>query len=152
MTLMVYVCKLDIKEGGIMIRKTDYALRILRTLSDGRLYSMKALCASECIPQPFAYKIVALLRNAGLVQSLPGSKGGCRLAGDLRDFTLLDLIRLIEEDEAINLCLREGHCCEWTQAQNEPCRIHGALEDVQRKINAVYASYTLHDLILGKTK
>ncbi|WP_288342351.1 Rrf2 family transcriptional regulator, partial [uncultured Dubosiella sp.] len=70
-----------------MIRKTDYALRILRTLSDGGLYSMKALCASECIPQPFAYKIVALLRNAGLVQSLPGSKGGCRLAGDLRDFT-----------------------------------------------------------------
>ncbi len=70
MTLMVYVCKLDIKEGGIMIRKTDYALRILRTLSDGGLYSMKALCASECIPQPFAYKIVALLRNAGLVQSL----------------------------------------------------------------------------------
>ena len=45
----------------LITRETDYALRILRTLSDGKSYTAGELAERESLPQKFAYKILKKL-------------------------------------------------------------------------------------------
>ena len=49
----------------LITRETDYALRILRTLSDGKSYTAGELAERESLPQKFAYKILKKLEKAG---------------------------------------------------------------------------------------
>ena len=46
----------------VITRETDYALRILRALLDGKLHTAGQIAQDELLPQAFAYKI---LKNAG---------------------------------------------------------------------------------------
>ena len=50
----------------LITRETDYALRILRTLSDGKSYTAGELAERESLPQKFAYKILKKLEKAGM--------------------------------------------------------------------------------------
>lgn len=130
-----------------MNRKTDYAVRLLRHLADGKKHSMQSICEQQCIPKAFAYKILAPLKEAGWLDSVPGPKGGCRLLVDLKDVTMLELITLIEENEPISSCLKEGYRCEWVAQHGRICPVSCTLRKMQEKIDAVYSSYTLYDMI-----
>ena len=50
------------KETGdstmFMNRKSDYALRIIRALADGKRHTANSLATNEQIPLAFAYKIL----------------------------------------------------------------------------------------------
>ena len=65
--------------GLLITRETDYALRILRALSDGELLTAKALTQKEAVPHQFAYKILKKLEGAGLIRITRG-----RLPADRR--------------------------------------------------------------------
>lgn len=62
-----------------MNRKSDYALRIIRALADGKRHTANSLATNEQIPLAFAYKILKKLSNAGLVRLDRGLGGGCSL-------------------------------------------------------------------------
>ena len=47
----------------LITKETDYALRILRTLSEGGCHTVGALAAREALPRNFAYKIVKKLER-----------------------------------------------------------------------------------------
>ena len=42
----------------VITRETDYALRILRALLDGKLHTAGQIAQDELLPQAFAYKIL----------------------------------------------------------------------------------------------
>lgn len=42
----------------LISRETDYALRILRALSDGKKRSIEEICSLEATPKQFAYRII----------------------------------------------------------------------------------------------
>ena len=75
-----------------MNRKSDYALRILRSLQDGKVRIAPVLAADEQIPLAFVYKILKQLSKAGIVGLERGPKGGCCLLVDLKEVSLYDLI------------------------------------------------------------
>ena len=62
----------------LISREVDYALRILRDLSDQELHVVKELCERELIPHKFAYKIIRKLSAAGLVHATRGVGGGVK--------------------------------------------------------------------------
>ena len=48
----------------VITRETDYALRILRALLDGKLHTAGQIAQDELLPQAFAYKILKKLEKA----------------------------------------------------------------------------------------
>ena len=72
----------------VITRETDYALRILRALLDGKLHTAGQIAQDELLPQAFAYKILKKLEKAGLVEVVRGTAGGCRLSADLTGTSL----------------------------------------------------------------
>lgn len=77
----------------LITRESDYALRMLRALADGRILTAGELEEQEELPQKFAYKILKKLQKAGYVSSCMtpgytcewcGKKGtGCIAHGQL---------------------------------------------------------------------
>lgn len=134
----------------LITRETDYALRILRALTDGQRHTMKTLCEAEHVPQQFAYKIIKKLAQGGLVQNTRGVDGGCQLIGDLRKVSLYDLIVLLEDDPQISACMHTDYECSWKQSHGHNCRLHLQLASIQKTLDRELQSHDLHSLIFGK--
>ena len=89
----------------LITRETDYALRILRALSNGQLRSIPQICAEEHIPKQFAYKILKKLSTGGFVEVTRGTTGGCRLVVEPKDVTLYKI--MTATGEVLNV---DGDC------------------------------------------
>lgn len=131
----------------LITREIDYAVRILRSLTDGEVHSVKPLCAEEAVPTAFAYKILGKLKDAGYVRSIAGARGGCQLCADLHEVTLLDLVVAIDGPLVVNKCMEEGYVCEWTQKKGKPCMMHENLFCVQHEVEELLRSHTLYDML-----
>lgn len=137
------------KEGFnlLITREVDYALRILRALSGGEQVSAARLCRRELIPQPFAYKIMRKLSKAGLVSITRGADGGCRLAVDLREKTLYDLLSAMDSVEFVNACMEPGYQCPWRERCGGKCGIHAQLESIQQAVDRELQSHSLASVL-----
>lgn len=131
----------------LITRETDYALRILRALADGKRHNVKELCESEAVPLQFAYKILRRMMDAGLVKSVRGVNGGTELTGDLGDITLLDVIRITESDSYISDCMNPGYHCTWSAKNCRKCTIHSRLCEIQQKLDQELAKLSIRDLL-----
>ncbi len=132
----------------LMNRKSDYALRILRSLQDGKVRIAPVLAADEQIPLAFVYKILKQLSKAGIVGLERGPKGGCCLLVDLKEVSLYDLIITMEEAVHVTGCMRNDYDCEW-QRVHGLCRIHGNLRAIQREIEEKLRATSLMTIING---
>lgn len=133
----------------LITREVDYALRILRDLSDGRLQVMKELCEKELIPHKFAYKIIRKLADAEILSATRGVGGGVRLKKDLNSITLYDLLEVIEPDRHISACTSPGYHCEWTEHHHRICRMHIQLALIERRFDAELKKNSLQFLLFG---
>ncbi|MDI3473243.1 MAG: hypothetical protein PWQ48_1524 [Thermotogaceae bacterium] len=90
----------------IINKEIRYALRIiLRLAIENRLMSSKKLSESECIPHRFTLKILHYLKKYGLVQSVPGKKGGYILSRQANSITFLEILNIFKDDsEALVKC------------------------------------------------
>ena len=58
-------------KGGVPLlitRETDYALRILRALSQGVCLTVGEIAEKESLPHKFTYKIMKKLEKAGIIR------------------------------------------------------------------------------------
>lgn len=133
----------------VITRETDYALRLLRALSPGGRHTMKDLCQAEEVPQQFAYKIIRKLAQAGLVENLRGSTGGCQLKADLKEVTLHDLLTAMGEDYKLTACMEAGYQCSWEACHSEGCRVHCQLAKIQQTFEKELQAHSLHSLMFG---
>lgn len=133
----------------MITRETDYALRMLRALLDGQLHPVGEIAAGQLIPQPFAYKILKKLSQAGLVDVVRGVSGGCRLSADLSEVSLHDLMRATGEQSSAIACMDPGYDCGWRRLHGG-CAVHGRLAAIQRRIEAELQSHSLQALLAGE--
>jgi Rrf2 family protein len=78
--------------------KADYAVRAaveLAAAPPGPITG-EAISNAQGIPLPFLEKILAELRQAGLVRSQRGAGGGSELARPAEEITLADVIRAVD--------------------------------------------------------
>ena len=139
------------KEGIYLLitREVDYALRILRDLSDGNLHVMKELCEREMVPHKFAYKIIRKLADAKLIQATRGVGGGVRLTADLSQITLYDLLEIIDPGRHISACTAANDQCEWRERDKRICRMHIQLSRIERVFNTELKRNSLQTLLFG---
>jgi len=87
--------------------KTIYAIAALNELSTiqgDKVLKIKEIAANANIPQNFLEQILLELKKQGILTSVKGAYGGYRLAKDLKDITLKDVIVILESDVFSDIC------------------------------------------------
>lgn len=76
--------------------KTEYALRTLQSLNKKTLRTGHEISLEQEIPLPFLEKILASLKDADLVKSHRGRKGGYQLARPKAEISIWDVYCAVE--------------------------------------------------------
>src|SRR6266478_514031 len=78
----------------------EYGLRCLLRLAGaegGRSLTIPEIAADEGLSVPYVAKLLAVLRQAGLIESVRGRSGGYRLAGTPADVSLGSVMTALGE-------------------------------------------------------
>ena len=81
--------------------RTEYAVRAMLILAEsattaGGPVSVETLALRQTLPRKFLEAIAADLKNAGLVKSTRGARGGYALTREPRDISLGDIFRAVD--------------------------------------------------------
>jgi Rrf2 family protein len=103
---------------------------------------MRAISEQQGIPRKYLHALLTELRQAGLVHSLRGSRGGYSLAHDPSEITARDVVHALEGRLMLVDCGESGTPC----GRYETCSTRRLWEDLTRIIEERLASVTLADL------
>ncbi len=87
--------------------KTLYAIAALHELSqvqDNSVLKIKEIAARANIPPNFLEQILLALKKEGILISIKGAYGGYKLAKELKDITLKDVMSILETDIFSDIC------------------------------------------------
>jgi Rrf2 family protein len=104
------------------------------------------------IPAPYLAKQLQALSVAGIVESVPGARGGYRLARPATDITVLDVVLAIEGDDAAFTCTEIRQCGPGACAPSaypKPCGIARIMWDAEDAWRASLRDHTIADLLAG---
>lgn len=141
--------------GVLITRETDYALRILRHLEDGKKHLTSDVADACLIPLPFTYKIIKKLRDADLIKATRGANGGIEILADYYTTSVLDVLDAMEERPLINECLCDSAECSWAkEAGGQYCHVHIQLRAMQNALVDQFAKLNLAEFLFkdGKPK
>ncbi len=95
-------------------RELDYGVRAMVVLAahDKDVLSKKRIAEEFKIPVNFLALILPKLVRSGLVESLPGPKGGYRLAKPSERISIFDVACAVDEEFKLNHCLDPAKGCE----------------------------------------
>lgn len=128
----------------LITRRSDYAMRIMRVLRDGKIHNVREICEEEEIPKAFAYKILRELELAEIVSSERGNQGGYYLKKPLNELTMYDIVNITEGDVAILHCMRME--CNRNPA-DMPCKVHKEVARIQEVLMAELQHKTLDEIM-----
>lgn len=92
-----------------------YALRVMADLAkhnNGKYIPMREVAARQDISLKYLEKILPILKNAGLIEGIHGNGGGYKLVKDAADYTLLEILKLTENELAPVTCLCKDSECK----------------------------------------
>jgi Rrf2 family protein len=128
-----------------LTKKADYGLIALKHLAvNAGEVSSSAKEIADCygIPLPLLAKILQKLTKIGLLQSLPGTNGGYRLAREAHKITALEVIRAIDGPIILTSCFTaHGEC-----GQSDKCTVREPLRKVHEGIVSLLNTITISDM------
>ncbi len=121
----------------------EYALRAVVYLAEQSPTSCTTDQIAEITGVPAAYlsKILQNMRNAGIVRTKRGSKGGVTLEGDLEDISILDVIRAVDPINRISNCPLGG------PEHLQLCPLHSRLDGAMARLEEEFRNTTVASLI-----
>ena len=126
--------------------KGRYGLRILFDIAinaNGTPRMLKDIAASQNISEKYISRLVIDLREAGLVKSVRGSKGGYMLAKFPEEITLLQVVEIMEGHVNIVDCVMSPSVCD----QVKVCTVRKVWTAFNDKIRAALGEVTLKDIV-----
>ena len=129
-----------------LTRQSNYAIRALVycAVNAPDLSRIADIARAHSISELFLFKLIKPLVEHGLIETVRGRKGGIRLGRPAADITLLDTIKLTEENFAMAECFDGGADVLCPLADN--CDLNGALREALGAFFEVLDSYTIADL------
>ena len=127
--------------------KGRYAIRVLLDLAEhhnGSYIPMKEVAARQEISLKYIERIMPALKAAGLVASVHGIGGGYRLTREPEQYTLWEILSLVEGDLAPVSCLQSGAAPCPRAAE---CRTLPVWEGYQKLTENYFRGITLADLL-----
>lgn len=125
---------------------TDYGLRALMRMASvpERAFSTAEIADEFGISRNHLNKVVQRLARHGFVATRRGAGGGAMLARPASEIGLGDLVRLLEQDQALVECFSpDGACCV-----TPVCRLKGKLYAAEAAFLAELDRSTLADVAL----
>lgn len=130
--------------------RTRYGIRAILELAEkygkGPL-QLRAIAHSQDISVKYLEQLMALLKSAGFVRSIRGSKGGYTLAKDPNQIKLSDVFNALEGPFVTSECINNNNYCQ----RVADCVARQVWVEVQQAVMNVLQSKTLQDLV-DKTK
>ncbi len=128
-----------------LTRQSNYAVRALIycAVNDPGLSRVADIAKAHGISELFLFKLIKPLVENGLIQTVRGRHGGIKLGRPASDITLLDVIRLTEENFAMAECF-EGGDVSCPLVDN--CDVNAALREALGAFFEVLDSKTIADL------
>jgi Rrf2 family protein len=125
---------------------------ILAAVPPANVVPSARLAELHDVPPAYLAKQLQALSVAGIVESLPGPRGGYRLARAARDITVLDVVLAVEGDEPAFTCTEIRQCGPGAcapSAYRGPCGIARIMWDAEDAWRAELARHTIADLLDG---
>ena len=128
--------------------KGRYALRLMLDLAihtaEGGRVSIRAVAQRQQISEKYLEQIITQLSRAGLVKSARGAQGGYMLAKQPQEYTVGEILRLLEGDLAPVACVDDTKdAC--TRA--DECVTMEVWREIKDAVNKVVDNITLADLV-----
>ncbi|MGH9721077.1 MAG: RrF2 family transcriptional regulator [Bryobacteraceae bacterium] len=128
-----------------LTKKADYGLIALKHLAVNTARgsaSAKEIADHYRIPLPLLAKVLQRLTKSGLLQSLPGTNGGYKLARHPWDISALEVIRAIDGPIILTHCFTAHGECD----QSETCNVREPLRKVHEGIMSLLGTITISDM------
>ncbi len=127
-----------------LTKQTNYAFRILMycAANGGQLSRVSEIAKAYTVSEPFLFKILQPLTEGGLIETVRGRNGGIRLARPAEEITLLDVVRLTEENFSMAECFHTETECPLVDS----CKLSAALREALNAFFGVLAKYAISDL------
>jgi Rrf2 family protein len=125
--------------------RCEYGLRAMVYLAghdDGRPVPLPEIAAGESIPAPFLERILARLREGGLVKATRGVSGGYQLARPASDVAVGDVVTVLEGPLSLVGCVPDDGACD----RAESCASRVVWRRLDSAISGALNSITLDDL------
>ena len=124
-----------------------YSLRVLIDLAEhfGEGYiPMKEIAKRQGLSLKYLERFVPLLSKSGLIEGVQGKGGGYRLRRKPQEYTIREILHIVEGDLAPVSCLKCGsEPCD----RVEQCRTISMWKDLQVMIDGYFEGITLGDLM-----
>lgn len=130
----------------LITRECDYAVRIIRALSESEKLCVNQICEKEELTPAFVYKILKKLEKKGLVKSYRGSNGGYALKADTSEVTLLDIYLAVDPEFYMIECMNPDKPC--VRNQGDGCKVHQELCRIQKVLIDELKSRTMKEIIM----
>lgn len=126
--------------------KGRYGLRVLldiATHQDSGPVILRDIASRQSISEKYLWQVINPMKAAGFVNSERGSKGGYRLARDMGEITLLDVVSVLEGPVAVVDCVSEPDGCERSGA----CVARSVWNRVNEAVQKTMEGISLKDLV-----
>lgn len=86
--------------------RTEYALRALLEIADSpsEAVSAQKICDNQDLPKKYIERLLGNLKNAGLISSIAGSKGGYSLAVPAGEISLKQVLMAVDDNSLDPTC------------------------------------------------
>jgi len=130
-------------------RRTDYAIRLIAALleRDGVPLSVRDAAMAQDVPYAFARSIQHDLMQMGIIKSLRGAKGGMVLNVDPDDFTLYQLIEIVQGPVSVAVCTNDEDWCP----RSKTCQFHKVWEGANLIMKDYLTSVSIKELLAGES-
>lgn len=126
--------------------RTRYAVRAIIELAQNdknRPLQLKIIAQRQDISIKYLEQLMAVLRSAGFVRSIRGSKGGYVLAKAPNQIKMNEVLHRLEGTVATVECVENKNCC----SRSADCAARYLWMQVEQAIENVMQSVTLQDLV-----
>jgi Rrf2 family protein len=134
---------------GDGVEQAIHCVLLLSGLSQDGVLSAAALADFHGVSASYLLKHLQALAGAGLLESVPGPKGGYRLAKAIDRITLLDIVVAVEGPEPAFRCAeirQRGPIPVAAHFFKSPCAVNAAMLKAERAYRAELKKVTVADL------
>jgi Rrf2 family protein len=123
-----------------------YAIRLMADVAknsrDGRPVSLRDVAERQRLPKLYLSQLSIPLRNASLLKSVWGNKGGFLLARPAAEITLLDIVETVDGPVGVMDCVLDPNFCDKVRT----CDCFGTFCAINREIVGTLKRVRLSDL------
>lgn len=132
------------------VEQAIHSAVMLAGLSAGGVLSAAALAEFHGVSPSYLLKHLQALSGAGIVETLPGPRGGYRLARPPAHVSLLDIVLAVEGSGPAFRCKeirRRGPNPASTRVLSKPCSINAAMLRAERAYRDALRGVTIADIL-----